>query len=492
MVPTVAATKPHSTTDLSTKLYYGFGAVANGAKSNGFNYLLLFFYSQVIGLPPQWVSLGIFIALVFDAISDPMVGYMSDHLHSRWGRRHPLMYAAGVPVAVAYYFLWSPPHLEPQAMFAYFVTMAVLIRTLITFYEIPATALVAELTQDYDQRTQFMSFRYFFGWWGGLTMAVLVYLFFLPEDLGGLEYRAGWSNYGLAASWIILASIYVSALGTHKHIPYLKKPPLRTHKGFKHTLRELKETLSNRSFLVLFASALFSAVAAGIGTSLSIYFTRHFWELTSSQIGYMQLPYFASAGVALLFAPWASRRLGKKRAAILITSLSVLLSPLAFILRMLGWFPENGTPALFPTVMVFNTIDVTLIIASSILVAAMIADVVEDSEVNTGRRSEGLFFAANSFAQKAVNGLGVIVAGQLLAYVHFPTQAKLGEVPQQTLFDLASVYIPALWGFYLIAIVLLGFYRISRTSHRENLDKLALRNVADSVVDAPKGAAAGS
>ena len=153
---------------------------------------------------------------------------------------------------------------------------------------------------------------------------------------------------------------------------------------------------------------------------------------------------------------------------------------------MLGCFPENGTPLLYPAVMVFNTIVVTFIIASSILVAAMIADVVEDSEVTTGRRSEGLFFAANSFAQKAVNGLGVIVAGQLLAYVQFPTQAKLGEVPQQTLFDLASVYIPALWGFYLIAIVLLGFYRISRTSHRENLDKLASRNVADSVVDAPR------
>ena len=90
--------RPHDSTDLRTKLFYGFGAVANGAKSNGFNYLLLFFYSQVIGLPPQWVSVGILIALLFDAVSDPVVGYVSDHLHSRWGRRHPLMYLSGVPV----------------------------------------------------------------------------------------------------------------------------------------------------------------------------------------------------------------------------------------------------------------------------------------------------------------------------------------------------------------------------------------------------------
>ncbi len=478
MSQTPAPAVAHNTADLSTKLFYGFGAVANGAKSNGFNYLLLFFYSQVVGLPPQWVSLGIFIALLVDAIVDPWIGYVSDHLHSRWGRRHPLMYAAGVPVALIYYFLWSPPELAPQAMFVYFVSLAILIRILISFYEIPSTALVAELTQDYDQRTQFMSFRFFFGWWGGLTMAVLVYLFFLPERLGGLEYREGWGHYGLAAAVIIFTSIYVSSIGTHKHIPYLRQPPLRTRTGFLAMAAELQETLANRSFLVLFISALFGAVASGISTSLSIYFTRHFWELTSTQIGIMQLPYFASAGVALFLAPLVSRRIGKKRAAIIVTTLSVVMSPLPFILRMLGWFPENHSAALYPTLIVFNTIEVMFIIMSGTLIGAMIADVVEDSEVTTGRRSEGLFFAANSLAQKAVNGLGVIVAGQLLAYVSFPTQAGLGEVPTQTLFDLAAVYIPALWGFYLIAIVLMAFYRINRTTHAQNLDTLARRDAA--------------
>jgi len=480
---TAQPTNPHDTANLSTKLMYGFGAVANGAKSNGFNYLLLFFYSQVIGLPPGKVSVGIFIALMFDAVCDPWVGYLSDHLRSRWGRRHPLMYASGIPICLTYYFLWSPPELGADAMFWYFVSMAILIRVLIAFYEIPSTALVAELTQDYDQRTHFMSYRLAFAWWGGLTMAVLVYLFFLPEKLGGLQYRAGWSHYGLAASIIMFASIYISAIGTHKHIPYLVQPGVRTRTGFIAMFKEFGETLANRSFLVLFLSALFMAMASGLATSLSIYFTRHFWELTSTQIGYLQLPYFLSAAVALFMAPMISARMGKKSAAILITTLSVLVAPMPFILRMLGWFPDNGSAALYPTLMTFFTIEVTFVIASGTLIAAMIADVVEDSQVTTGRRSEGLFFAANSLAQKAVNGLGVMVAGQMLAYVHFPVQAKLGEVPQDTLFNLASAYIPVLWGFYLIAIVLMGFYRISRKVHTDNLNKLALaRN--DAVVAA--------
>ena len=459
--------------DLSTKLYYGFGAVANGAKSNGFNYLLLFYYSQVIGLRADLVSLGILIALVFDAISDPLVGYISDNTHSKLGRRHPYMYAAGVPVALAYYFLWSPPAWDETGLFLYFVCMAVLIRTLITFYEIPATALVAELTDDYDQRTEMMSFRYFFGWWGGLTMAVMNYLVFLPEEKGGLEYVQGWSNYGLTASIVIFISIYVSAIGTHKHIPHLRKPPSSAPFSFTKTKKEIKETLSNRSFFALFVSALLQAVAAGVSTSLSIYFSRHFWELTTTQIGYMNLPYFFSAFIALMLAPRVSRWLGKKKGGMTVLGLAFAMAPMPYILRVLGLFPENGTDTLFWTLVVFNTVEVTLIIMSSSLIAAMIADVVEDSEVKTGRRSEGIFFAANSFAQKAVNGLGVVVAGQILAIIQFPTKAKPGQVPEETLFDLAYIYVPTVLFFYLLALAVLSIYRINREDHTENLRKLA-------------------
>lgn len=89
-----------STTSVSAKLYYGVGAVAYGIKENGFAYLLLLYYSQVLGLPQHLVGAGIFIALLFDAVTDPIVGAASDNLHSRWARRHPFMYASALPAAV--------------------------------------------------------------------------------------------------------------------------------------------------------------------------------------------------------------------------------------------------------------------------------------------------------------------------------------------------------------------------------------------------------
>src|SRR5947209_9958043 len=129
--------------DLPTKLFYGFGSVAFGVKDNGFSYLLLLFYNQVMGLPATLVGLALMIALVFDAVVDPMIGQFSDNLRTRWGRRHPLMYAAALPMALLYVALWNPPHWDHQRLFYYLVAMAILIRGVVSFYEVPSSALAA-------------------------------------------------------------------------------------------------------------------------------------------------------------------------------------------------------------------------------------------------------------------------------------------------------------------------------------------------------------
>jgi len=459
---------------LSTKLYYGVGSVAYGVKDNGFSYMLLLYYTQVLGLPASWVGAGLMLALIVDAFSDPMVGYLSDNLHSKWGRRHPFMYAAALPTSLAFFFLWNPPAgLSPEQLFAYFICVAIAVRTCLTFYEIPSTSLVAELTDDYDVRTSMLSFRYFFGWWGGLTMAVLAYFFLLPQESGGVLYTPGYQTYGAIGSVIIFIAILATALGTHRHIPNLKAPPPKRPFEMRRTVDELKETLANRSFLVLFISALFTAMAAGVSTSLNIYFNSFFWELTTDQMGVLNLPYFLSAVVALFFAPQLSMRIGKKYAALIIAGIAFLAAPLPIALRLLDLFPANGTDALFYTLFAFGAVEVTLIITASILISAMVADVVEESELATGRRSEGVFFAARSFAQKAVHGIGTFTATLLLTWIDFPSDAKPGEVEPGVLQDLGLVYVPVLMLLYIAAFGFLTGYRISRESHEGHLERLS-------------------
>jgi GPH family glycoside/pentoside/hexuronide:cation symporter len=462
---------------LRTKLFYGFGSVAFGVKDQGFAFLLLLYYNQVLGLPERWVGFGIMITLVVDALLDPIVGYFSDNLHTRWGRRHPLMYLSAIPVAVSYGMLWNPPSgLSPEALFAYFVGIAIVIRAFITLYEVPSASLVPELTTHYDERTSLLGFRYFFGWWGGLAMAVLAFQVFLQPDEAhpvGVLNPDGYRMYGFAAAVIMASAILISATGTHAYIPHLRKPPPKQPFALRRSLDELRATLANRSFLALFGAMIFNSMASGLMAALNIYFNTFFWELTSSQMSLLVASSFVSAAFALALAPRVSQRLGKKRAAVSIALAAILLGPAPVVLRLLGWFPENHSPQLMPALLALNVLVLTLMIGSSIVSSSMIADVVEDSELKTGRRSEGTFFAAISFVQKSVSGIGIFASTLLLGVIGFPQGAQPGEVATNVVRNLGLVYVPLIVGLYLVSIAFLAAYPISRARHEENLRRLA-------------------
>src|SRR5258708_29189406 len=165
-----------------TKLLYGSGSIAFGVNDQSFAYILPFFFIQVVGLPALWVGSAVAFAMVFDAFADPIVGQISDRLRTPLGRRHPLMYASAIPVALCYFLLWNPPHWSKSAVFYYLIALAILVRTFITLYEIPSSSLVAELTPDYNQRTSFFAFRNLFAWLGGLTMQLLCFgVFFVAS-----------------------------------------------------------------------------------------------------------------------------------------------------------------------------------------------------------------------------------------------------------------------------------------------------------------------
>ena len=143
-----------------TKLLFGTGQVAESIKSNSLEFFLLFYYVQVLHLDPVLAGVALLLALVMDGITDPIIGAISDRFHSNLGRRHPFMYAAALPAAIAYYCVWNPPSgLEGDVLFPYIVTIAILVRTLVTVYEIPSSSLVAEMSDDYDERTSMLSYR---------------------------------------------------------------------------------------------------------------------------------------------------------------------------------------------------------------------------------------------------------------------------------------------------------------------------------------------
>ena len=461
---------------LRTKLAYGFGAAAFGVKDNGFNYFLLLFYGTVIGLEPGLVGTAILIALVFDAFSDPIVGYWSDNLRSRWGRRHPFMYAAAIPVAASYFLLWNPPDWSQTALFWYLVTLAIAIRTFITFYETPSTALMPELTRQYEERTTVQAWRLFFGWTIGNMMSVLMFGVLLVATaqypVGTLN-REGYETYGIISSLVIFAAIMVSALGTHSEIPHLRTPPERNKRSLRSIFAELFDTLGDRSFFALFAANLFGSVATGFAAGLAFLMLTYFWEFSEFQIFSWTVLVFVSALLGLLIAPRIVKRIGKKRSVIVLGIVAFSIAPMPVILRLAGLMPENGDPLLFPLVVAINTFDIGLIIALQAVLYSMVADLVEQSEVRTGRRSEGVFFAAITFIRKCNVGFGSFAAGLVLSAIAFPQGEAPGDVSDQTLWNLGAWYAPVLLSLWALMILAVSRYRIEKADHEENLRKLA-------------------
>ena len=466
---------------LGTRIAYGFGAGAYGIKDGGFSYFLLLFYSQVIGLDARLVGLALTIALVCDAISDPIVGYWSDNFRSRWGRRHPFLYFSAIPTAATYFLIWNPPAGWSQtALFWYLLSLAILIRTAITFYETPSTSLAPELARSYDERSALFGWRLFFAWVIGSIMTVANFTFIFPAFAtpaipNGQFNRDAYALYGMIASALIFIAIMVSALGTHRYIKFLRPPPATRALGLKAIFREIFETLANRDFTALFMASMFGAIAAGISAALSFYFSAYFWGLSSQQIGFVTTTIFASAAIGAGLAPPITRRFGKQRGAVVIGLLAGLILPAPIIARLFGLLPPNGDPAIFWIVLVVTMIDVGLIICFQALAASMLADLVEQAEVRTGRRNEGIFFAANTFIRKAVQGLGVMAASLVLTLAEFPKGANPSQVSDASLWQLGATYVPVIWLVWAGMILAVSRYRLSRSGHEENLRTLAAR-----------------
>ena len=413
---------------LGAKLAYGFGSIAYGIKDNGFSTLLLLFYNQVIGLRADLVGLAVMVALVLDAFIDPVIGHLSDHTRSRWGRRHPYMYAAALPIGLLYLLLWNPPHAAPAMIAVYLGVVAVLVRTAISAYEVPSSALAPDLTVDYHERTSVLGWRYLFGWAGGMGMLFVTFAVLLaptPEFPVGQLNPAGYHRYAFVASSLMVIAILVSALGTHRRISALPAVPVQRI-SLAGTLRGVAAAGKNRAFRTLLASGVFGFTAQGLTFALSAYFNTFFWELPSTLLA-ISVP-VTLAGVALAFAlaTVVSRRWDKRAAAAGMTLAYPLVAVLPYLARFAGLLPANGEPWLLVWLGISLICATALGVGGAILSASMMADVVEDAEARTGQRTEGLFFAGSFFMQKCVSGLGRVRVGRGAGASRFSSRREAG------------------------------------------------------------------
>ncbi len=456
------------------KFSYWFGQLAEGLKNSIFSIFLLFYFNQVLGVSGTLCGLALMIATSIDAVTDPVMGSVSDHWQSKGGRRHPFMYASALPLALSVYFLFNPMVTGETALFLWLLVFTVLTRLAMTLYHVPHLALGAELTRDFDERTSIAAFRMVFGASGWLVVAGLGFGYFFAASgqfPNGQLNPAAYPPFAAVIALGIFVSIMVTAFGTRSLIPHLPKALPGQTRGITDIFLETKEAFSNRSFRYLVASFILISVPVGMSIALSLYLNTFYWQLNPGQVPLVLLAQFLSTLVGYALAPSLGRFLEKKKALIAGVLVWALATAAPYLLSFAGLFPDLGTRGILALLITFALIAGMGIAQLVVAISSMMADIADEHELTTGKRNEGIFFGAFAFMNKAATGIGSGLGGAVLDLIDWPTGAHIktaADVPSDTLLSLAMIGGPT------VALAFIPFYGFIR---HYNLDRHRLRQI---------------
>lgn len=461
-----------------TKAAFGFGSLAFGIKDQALGAFVLIYYNQVIGLPATWVGVALFIATMANAIADPWIGQLSDHFKSRLGRRHPFMYAAALPLAISYALLWAPPDAPHQIQFAWLLVTLILVWVAIAAFEVPSSALMAEFTNDYAERTSLSLWRTIFlavGLIGGAVVSFKMFLVPTAEQPVGQLNAAGYVKYGIVAAIVMFIAMLIATRGTQDRVPTLAPPKPRV--AGENMVANLKLLFADRAYVSLVLCIFLFSIGTGLTGSTGTYISTYFWRLSADQLGSIGAVSGIGAVVGLVIAA-SMQRANKRNLLIGAYGIALVGSVLAPVLALLDIIPRDPE-VLLPWIMLIGAVGSATVAVGLVIAASMLADVADHVELKTGRRMEGLMFAALIMVGKAVSGMGNIFSGLLLSLVGFPEKADPATLDPAIIEHLVWAKVILLGAFVTLALIAAGFYPISRQSHERTIAALkAARAVA--------------
>lgn len=456
-----------------TKSLFGIGAAAESLFLYTFGFFIMLYYNQVLGLPATLAGLGPTFALIVDAVTDPLMGSWSDRFRSKkWGRRHPFMLAAPVPVTIAFYCVFNPPEgLSTTQLFLWLITFSILMRACMTLYFVPHLALGGEMSKDYHERSSVMSYNNLGAYIGaaGAHFFSLKFIFVATAGYSsGLLVPDHYNQFSTIASVLVFIALYTCAFGTRDRIPTLSQPKDDVAPfNFRDFFGDIAKVLRNRNYLYLLLGLLFLSITIGMRAAFNNYMNLYYWEFTTSQIANFVIGSVMGYGAGFLF----SRRLHikfDKRAVIVATAVGyAFFEAMPVVLRIAGHFPENGSDFLFSGVLFFHIFGSASLSILNISVMSALADVADENEARFGQRQEGMLYSARSFFSKADRALGTFLAGVMLDVIAFPAKAVPGEVDPDVVFNLGLVDSPMTIFPALIGAAFYAGYRITRQRHAE-------------------------
>ena len=468
---------------LPNRLSYGLGGAVYAVKEAAYIMFVLLFYTQVLGLSGTATGIVLSLSLVWDAVSDPMVGSWSDRYKSRWGRRHPFMIYSTIPLGLGFVALFTPPDFVLDSQFwlaGWLLACSIWIRTALTFFSIPHLTLVAEITKDYHDRSALMGQRTAFLFLTALLLPSTCLYFLFDQGAGGdgRFVAANYVTYGWLSALIVFLAATACIAGTWKFIGHTRIDPRRAPStpGFRGLWSDFMATFRNRNFRNILYYDLGATASYGITVALNIIFWTYFWELEATETGLvLGISVLIAVPIAIVFLKTVGRRMAKHD--IVKWAIAVMLLDLSwpYLLRFFAIIPDNGHALIFAILVIQNAIFMSFFILRIVAISSLTADITDEHESETGIRQEGGFYSVLQFTTKMGGAVGPLYGGFALDLVGLEEGMRPGAVAQSMLDNLVLIGAAAI--IPLMPIASFFSFRFSMTEERlRQIQALVARN----------------
>jgi len=434
----------------STKWLYGVGDVGNAVVNSAVQFFLMIFYTDGALIGPALAANALLVGKIWDAINDPLFGWLSDRTSSRFGKRRVYMILGALPLAVSIGLLWFvPAGLSDAAILVWIVGTFILFDTLWTLTNVPYYALTAELTDDYDERASLTAFRMVLG-----VPAYIVGAALTPMLVGlFISKRTGYGWIGAIYGAVAALALWVAAAGLRE------RPAIAQSKAEAPPWRTFRDTFKNRPFLQLIGAYFIANTAFALIKTLMAYFLTYQLGM-EDQVPLVMLLLLLC--VALFLFPWKRLcdRWNKGPAYALGLGIGGLAVAATFFL------PHRPTPWVYAIAVVAGI----GFSAQWVFPWSMVPDVVDHDRLTTGEHRGGMYYGVWGLATKLSEALGITACGWVLAlYDYVPNVAQSAR----TLSGIRLFFGPVPLLFIALSLPLLIWYPITRASHQQMRQKLA-------------------
>ncbi len=452
--------------NLKTKLTYGVGEMSNEVPGSILVFFLLFFLTNRAGLNPGLAGSVLLVAKIWDAINDPLVGWLSDRTASRWGRRYPWMLAGAIPLGICFCLLWwVPPFTNQGLLFGYYVAIAILFYTALTAVAVPYTTLSAELTQTYDERTVLASFKAVFSIASSILALVVAQII-----LGTVaDPKQQYLVLGAIAGIVACCAAFICIWGTRPRFMSIQlERQASIQAPVLNLFQQFKVALSNRPFLFVAGIYLASWLGVQVTAAMLPYYIVNWMGLPEKHFTQMALTVQGTAFVMMIFWSILGQRIGKQAVYCWGVPLTLVAQLSLFLLQ-----PGQVTLMYAGGVLAGSGLAVAYLVPWSLL-----PDVVDLDELNTGQRREGVFFGMVVQLQKVALALAIFLVGKILdasGFIAANADQAVPVQPESALWAIRWLIGPVPSVVLIVGWLLAYFYPITRQVHGEILLKLNQR-----------------